>query len=389
MIIRSVSPEERPAVTLPLQQYAFSATPGPGFPYDPRYHGENAVLAAFDGERALACASRIPMTQNVRGRVLAMAGVAGVAAAPDARRGGHVRALLDRQLADAVAKGFAVSALYPFRTSFYERFGYVGLPEPARVTIDPASLAPLLRADLPGEVTWHPIADAYDDVRALHTRLQRTTHGVAMRPAGNAAWARDANESWAAVARVAGEVVGALVYKITGHHGELAGGPLLAVDPHARALLLGFAARHVDQIDTVTLTPHPADRPELWSTDIAVTSAVRSTPTDVFAPMARVLSVPGLAGIDVGTGEVTVGVEDPLTGGTWRLRSDGGTLAVAASDAEPEAVLTGHGLSALVYGVLDPAELPVRGFAPSLPGPVAERLRALFPAVTPWLVEAF
>ncbi|MEV6522681.1 GNAT family N-acetyltransferase [Longispora sp. NPDC051575] len=389
MIIRSVPPEERPTVSLPIQQYAFSATPGPSFPYDARYHRDNAVLAAYDGDRVLACATRIPMTQNVRGGILRMAAVAGVAAVPDARRGGHVRALLDRQLADAAAEGFAVSTLYPFRTSFYERFGYVSFPEPARVSIDPASLAPLLRADLPGEVTWHPVADAYDDLRDLHARLQRTTHGVALRPDYSAEWVRDGNESWAAVARVAGEVVGALLYRITGHHGELSGGPLLAVDPTARALLLSFLARHVDQVDAVTLTPHPDERPELWSTDIAVTGTVRSTPTDVFAPMARVLSVPALAGIGVGAGDVTVAVDDPLTGGTWRLGSDGGALVVRPSDAEPEATLTGHGLSALVYGVLDPAELAVRGFAPSLPADVADRLRTLFPKATPWLVENF
>ena len=77
---------------------------------------------------ALADASAIPMRQNIRGVVYPMAGVAGVATLPLARRRGYARALVTELLGQMREAGHAVSALYPFRPSFYQRFGDVGLP---------------------------------------------------------------------------------------------------------------------------------------------------------------------------------------------------------------------------------------------------------------------
>ena len=64
-----------------------------------------------------------------------------VAAQPLARRHGHVRALLMELLVRMRDTGCALSALYPVRPSFYERFGYVGLPKARTVTFSPADLA--------------------------------------------------------------------------------------------------------------------------------------------------------------------------------------------------------------------------------------------------------
>ena len=90
--------------------------------------GPNVTLVAEVNGVAMADASAIPMRQNIRGNVYPMAGVAGVATLPLARRSGFARELVTALLARMRDTGHAVSALYPFRPSFYQRFGFVGLP---------------------------------------------------------------------------------------------------------------------------------------------------------------------------------------------------------------------------------------------------------------------
>jgi hypothetical protein len=106
--------------------------------------------------------------------------------------------------------------------------------------------------------------------------------------------------------------------------------------------------------------------------------------------MARVLSVPGLAGIDVGPGVATVEVvDDPLLEGSHLLDGTTGKLEVAApSGAAPAARLTAAGLSALVYGVLDPTELVVRGLG-EVPPDAAAQLAALFDRRVPFVLTNF
>ncbi len=75
-----------------------------------------------------------------------------------------------------------MSALYPFRPSFYERFGYVGLPKARTVTFSPADLAGLLRRELPGEVRWERSGTGYRGYRDFTIRLLAECHGFAVLP---------------------------------------------------------------------------------------------------------------------------------------------------------------------------------------------------------------
>src|SRR5262249_11478950 len=151
----------------------------------------------------------------------------GVAAHPLARRRGYVRALLVELLGRMRDEGHVVSALYPFRPSFYEKFGYVGVPKARTVLFSPADLSGLLRAELPGEVSCERLRSGYDSYRDFTCRLLADRHGFAQLPAYQAVQFRDLDERWLALARVDGEVVGAVTYRITGHGGELLGDDLL------------------------------------------------------------------------------------------------------------------------------------------------------------------
>lgn len=393
--IRLVTADERLDLAMPLTRYAFEASPS-----EPDLEALRARLAV-SSQRAhvllasgtpSACAGVLPMVQNVRGARLSMGGVAGVATHPGFRRRGHARALLRHVLADMRDQGHAVSALYPFRPSFYQRFGYVGLPQGKRVALDPRDLAPLVRADLPGEVTLSTFAEVAADARDFFERMMDRTHGMALRDDPGLGQLSGVTDQWAAVARRDGAVSGLLAYRVTRYGGELDARWFLHADPVSRSLLLAHVGRHADQVAAASLPLGPGDRPETWVTDADLTFSGRAAPLHAPSPMVRILSVPALSGIAAGDGRVAVRVVDDLIGGDYELTGSGGRLAVTAGTGVPPGTelteLTGHGLAALVFGVLDPDELALRGFG-RVAGADTAALRSLFPPADPFLWEQF
>lgn len=398
MEIRRINVDERPALSFPLQAYAFEASPASAERMaryrDHLPHPEDSItLVAEAGGTALATVSAIPMRQNVRGVVHPMAGIAGVASHPLARRQGHVRALLTRLLGEMRDEGYACSALYPFRPSFYGRFGYAVLAQSRAVTFAPADLGWLLRAELPGEVTWQRIKDGYRTYRDFTLRLLGQRHGFSALPDSRARALGDEDGRWLVTADVAGETVAAATYRIDGYAGDLVADHLLTTSPLSRALLLQFFARHVDQVARIRATVAADETPELWGTDLAIRVEAKVAFPDSPAPMARVLSVEALAGTPVGPGRVAVElVDDPFIGGRYVFDGHDGLLDVARGASVPPAAaaatLTSAGLAALVYGVLDPADVAIRGFG-AVPDDAAAELRTIFPRASPYIFAAF
>ncbi|MFD0785466.1 enhanced intracellular survival protein Eis, partial [Micromonospora azadirachtae] len=300
--VRRIGSEERLTTSFALGAYAFEATPrtlrrAEEFRrYLPYNEGNRTLIVEENGE-TLAVVSAIPMRQNLRGAVLPMAGVAGVATHPLARRQGHVRTLLHQLLDEMRDEGHPLTALYPFRPSFYARFGYVGLPKPRTATFSPADLSPLLRAELPGEVGWERIGTGYPAWREFTERCLRDRHGFALFPDYRDVRLRDDDDRWLLTARVDGVPAGVVTYRIDEYGGELVADDLLVADPYARTLLLQFFARHVDQVERVSVRLAADELPELWLTDLAVHVQARVARPGSSAPMARLLTLDALAGL--------------------------------------------------------------------------------------------
>jgi predicted N-acetyltransferase YhbS len=396
MKIRRLANEERPTTSWRVQSYAFE--PSPMQPDETaRFHdflpylADNVTLVAQDGDETLAAVSAIPMRQNVRGVVHPMAGISGVASHPLARRQGHVRTLLTQLLGELRDEGYVTSSLYPFRPSFYARFGYAALPQSRTVGFSPADLGEWLRADLPGQLRLQRIRDGYDSYRGFTERLMASRHGFCVLPDRRAVQLRDDDKRWLVSAVHDGEVIGAVTYRIDDHGGTLRADDLLAAGPLGRALLLQFFARHVDQVARISAIVAPDETPELWATDFAThTESTVAFPGRV-APMARLLTLDGLHGMPVGPGRVRVEiVDDPFLTGGHLLDGGDGQLLVSRAEhpTVPTATLTAAGISALVYGVLDPDELPLRGLG-TVPPPAAAQLRSLFPRTAPHLFATF
>jgi predicted N-acetyltransferase YhbS len=391
MQIRQISAAERTDTMFPLQTYAFFPSPWDETErevYRSRmvyYETTVSMIAEEDGQ-ALAGVGAFPMRQNVRGAIYDMAGIASVASHPAARRRGFIRALLERLLREMRDRGCAVTALYPFRPSFYGRFGYVGLPRRRTAELTPEGLGHLLRVDLPGTVERLPMADAFDTYDAMVLRLLELRHGLAVYDDVRKAEFRH-DKRWVAIARAGDEVVGVVSYRIQDFGGDLVGGDLLTTGPLGRALLLQFFARHVDQVARIVLTVGLDDAPELWGTDLPVFYGSRVAFPSSPGPMARVLDLRAMSGMPVGEGAAAVHVVDDLIGGTYRLAGDGGRLEVATAP-DAASTLTAAGLSGLVYGVLDPIDVVARGLG-TIDAAAVEPLRTLFPRALPYLMADF
>lgn len=378
--ISSTLSEEQLATAATIRAYAFRGSPQQ--PEDSGPTDARRVYAALEAGSPVATAAVIPMHQNVRGTVLPMAGIAGVATHPAARRQGHIRALLPQVLTEARDAGAVVSCLYPFRASFYERFGYTTFPRAVRASFSPRDLAGLTRTVDDTGVSVHLAAEVTSEVRTFLDEYLRQAHGFTQRDTPP-----EPSESWVALARRDNRVVGVLRYTISGYHGTLSATMFLASDTHARAMLLAWLARHVDQIERVDVPLPPASHPELWWTDLAVTVESRVGYPYAPPPMGRILAPELLSGLSCGTGSLTVEVTDEVTGGVFALSTEDGRLAVTPGSAA-QATLTSHGLAALVFGVADPAELVLRGHA-TADAAAQATLRSIFPPATPYLFDEF
>lgn len=392
--IREVHGEERIATGFAVADYAFGASPSTpnldearkGEPYREK---ARSLVAFVDGQPQATLTSH-EMTQNVRGAVLPMGGIAGVASMPSGRRRGVVRQMFERVFALYREMALPISALYPFRDSFYERLGYAPFPMPRFLTVNPEALAPLVRLDKPGRCEQVAMKDGFDTWRAFLERYQRQTHGFALKHISNARRWRDANEWWVAFARdAAGEIAGAMTYRITGYSGKLIAGTFYPSNALGRYQLLDWIGRHADQVQQAVIEVRPDDVPETWFRDLHAT--VRTDAEEAWpGPMARVVDVAGLTGIGAGGGEVALEIHDalcPWNEGVFTFRGEGGRLVVTPG-GEPAARVTIQGLSALVFCGTDPASFPFRGWGDPDPA-TADALRALFPPAVPDIHEMF
>ncbi|WP_144127505.1 GNAT family N-acetyltransferase [Catellatospora sichuanensis] len=131
---------------------------------------------AFDGDRLIAKAVDRAQGQWFGGRIVPTAGVAGVAVAPEVRRGGLGRQVLTRLLAGARDRGAAISALFPSTPYPYRRLGWEEVGALTYLSVPTSALA----AVRPGPgVTLRPAtADDVRAVRGLYREWARAGTGM-------------------------------------------------------------------------------------------------------------------------------------------------------------------------------------------------------------------
>jgi hypothetical protein len=231
------------------------------------------------------------------------------------------------------------------------------------------------------------IRDGFGAYRQFLLSLRAKVHGMAVYEEPDRVMMQR-NRYWLAIAKAQGEVVGCMLYNLTGE------GPI-GFNLHAlrfyyhtsqgKYLLLAWLARHADQARQVEIELPPGERPETWLADLKVT-----TESPSITPMGRVVEVRGIGGLQTGPGEFTARISDPTcpwNEGIWRFETTGGTLQVSAAE-EAACELSIHGLSALVYGTHDCADFAIRGWGDP-PPEIQVVMSQMFPAKLPYLHENF
>jgi predicted acetyltransferase len=140
------------------------------------------VIAAFDGERAVATAGAYTFRLTVPGGEVAAAAVTLVGVAPSHRRRGILRAMLAHQLEDVVARGEPVAILWASEGAIYQRFGYGLATLAGEFTLDTARAAFLRPVPAGTRVRLVDVDEAVALCPPIHDTVASMTPGMGPRP---------------------------------------------------------------------------------------------------------------------------------------------------------------------------------------------------------------
>jgi predicted acetyltransferase len=389
--IRTVTGQEMLDILYRLDSYAFRPTP----PLPDRKEWEERIKnrrgasysAVFENGEGVAIVAYSYFTQNIRGKIYQMGGFFDISTHPKTRRKGYVRELMRNIYQELNENGCAVSALYPFRGSFYERLGYVTFPQSRKALFQASDLLPLLKTNIEGDFELSYIGEAYEIYHEFVLQMQKNVHGMSVFEDKQKEIAAE-NRSWLLQAKVEGEVIGILGYTIKGD--EMMNYTLQAPrfyykNAHGKYLLLEWIARHVDQAGNAEIWLPAYEQPNTWFADINP----KLEPVFV-APMGRVLNISKIIGTRIGPGGFRATISDPdcpWNNGTWKFTEQNGELVIIPSEIA-DCNLTIQGLSALIYGVTDPGDFVFRGWGDPSPA-IINTMRAMFPAQLPYLHEYY
>ncbi|MHA2496465.1 MAG: GNAT family N-acetyltransferase [Candidatus Hodarchaeales archaeon] len=143
MEIRQLNSDDRENFAR-LMRYAFEPTKNT---YDkavkedwedtqPHLKDMSQCYGCFDGEAMVSVSAFFESTVIIRKKEIPFGGVWGVATAPHYRNQGLIRLIFKQMLQEMNLKGIPLSILYPFKFSFYERFGYKMANEVRRYQIE-------------------------------------------------------------------------------------------------------------------------------------------------------------------------------------------------------------------------------------------------------------
>jgi predicted acetyltransferase len=316
---------------------------------DPVYGGGADTLFIGCDSLGIAAACQIhPLRQWVAGEPMPMTGVGTVAISPVRRKQGRAAELVTAALRAGRERGDIVSALFPFRVSFYQRLGYGLAGEALQYQVPTGTL--------PDSAERHRVAviesdDERAEALALYNRWAATQNGQLERSA----------RLWQTIAGTGHALLG---YRA--HHGGLEGYALviyrtdlqpqeryLEVDEmvwatdSARRGLYAWLGSLGDQWQQILLRALPSDRLGDWLREPRLPHGT-APPWRLWAPSATLMSGPMFRLIDVRAAfegrrveptpamAVAIEIEDAQfeeNCGSWRIALDAGRAIVERTGA--------------------------------------------------------
>ncbi len=134
-------------------------------------------LGAYDDGGLVSVLHMIPFTIRLQGKPAKSLMIAGAATKQERRGEGHMRELLLHSLEEMRSRGIFITHLYPFKHSFYERFGWTTYSYVHRAVVTEAPL----RRDIEVIETDDPAA-----MESIYARMMRGYDGNVVR--GSREW---------------------------------------------------------------------------------------------------------------------------------------------------------------------------------------------------------
>lgn len=201
-----------------------------------------------------------PLAVRIAGAEVPGGGVASLGVAPEARRTGVARGMMDALHAELLQRNAPLSLLYPFRHDFYGRLGYGTVGALSRLRVPASALPTARRAP---EVRVGRVDDLAAMKRLYARVASRGTGFVTRREAVWRALVGTEGRQLAVVVGEAGELLGYLVFAYLwppdGMPQELDVVELVAETDLARLALFSLLARQRDQSPWVRLLVAPDD----------------------------------------------------------------------------------------------------------------------------------
>ena len=367
------------------------------------------LIAAFDGDAAIATAGALTFRLTVPGGEVAAAGVTAVGVEPGHRRRGVLRSLMRHQLDDVHARGEPVAVLWASESAIYQRFGYGLGTLNGSFEIDRARTAWLRPWEPEGRMRLVDETEALATFPPVYERMRGDDVGCPLPERGLVALGdpsrrrvqrRGASPKYRYLYEVDGSAEGYAIYRTKGEWDER--GPkgqvlvveAIALTPRAErgvwSFLFGVDLMRTTKAGRVAV-PHPLQLA------LADPRALGMTTGDGL--WVRLVDLPAaLAARRYGAaGTLVLDVADafcPWNAGRWRLSAAGeagsAVATVERTDAPADLALDVADLAAAYLGAFRPSDLARAGRVEELVRGALRHADALFAADrTPWCVTMF
>ena len=327
------------------------------------------VLGLFAEGELVSAVVDFRYQQSVRGRVLGMGGIGGVASYPEHRGRGYVRTLMRTAFAEMRERGAALSMLRPFKQSYYRKFGYETASTYIGWDMPSVAMAQWTDSAFAGEFRYQRgrSLQLKDELLSFWRDLQPGVNGLALMPDMPDGYFRRRYRDFQVllVHGANGVEASALVFKRgAGSEARIAVRGFLWRNLAARDAVLHWLSRHADQVGSMTIA-FPFGMPVFH----LFGDTVKPVRQNVLLFPWMVRTVDAVAAVTGTPGEMddklVLDLQDrdcPWNNGRFRLSAAESVLRLdrESDSGSPDATLPISALSGLLYGVGDPEEVLAR-----------------------------
>lgn len=349
-------------------------------------------IGAYDGDTRVGQLAAMPMRLAVPGALLDCSAVTFVGVLPTHRRRGILTAMMDRMVADAIAAGRPVAALWASQGAIYGRYGFGLATRATGLEVDTSR--PLELRTVPDDRPLRLVeaASAFEVVDPIHRR------SLSVRPGGLVRdpewWARailrpvDREAPGYTAPRIVVHPAGYAVYRV--REGTIRVVDLVADTSGAEAALWGFLAS-IDLTSRVEAPNRPVD--DLLPHMVADPDRVKVM-SDYGALWLRLIDLPAALRARSWAAEdaFVLEIEDPripANSGRWRLTTGAAPVCEPAS-GPPDLSLSAADLAAVYLGGQSPVTLVrIGAVTEHTPGAAARLEAALAVPLAPYINDDF